>query len=197
MGTREIKFRAWVRNHHNPEYEKWLKTAIYDPNIGSYDKYERETGKSFAAGFVSAMEYNPHANDEWLGETQPLNPVIEAIQEQGDFLMQYTGLKDKNGREIYEGDIIEKTQYDKPTHNPKKKPCQVRYVVEWWEQKHQDNDHNNKILADDPSAFSQDPGFRAQQLDYENTKKFGHHSWSPFSTCEVIGNIYENPELLQ
>lgn len=72
-------------------------------------------------------------------------------------LMQYTGLKDRNGREIYEGDIV---GY---------KWQAVRselLVVEW-------------SVSDGAYLFG---GIRT---DY--AVKYG----------EVIGNIYENPELLE
>lgn len=69
--------------------------------------------------------------------------------------MQFTGLKDKNGKEIYEGDIIirvsEKAMY---TKNPQKIP---KNIVQW---KH--------------------AGFYLR-IDVE---------------YEVIGNIYENPNLI-
>ena len=64
-------------------------------------------------------------------------------------LMQYTGLKDKNGKEIYEGDIITK-QYGDHT---------VNLEIKW----------------DDYGGFS--------ELYCGNE-------------IQVIGNIYENPELL-
>jgi uncharacterized phage protein (TIGR01671 family) len=72
-------------------------------------------------------------------------------------LMQYTGLKDKHGKEIYEGDIV---KILKPlTHGW----CPVLVEVQY-------------------SA----PEFC---VDYG-------HSNGLHSACEVIGNIYENPELL-
>jgi len=68
-------------------------------------------------------------------------------------LMQYTGLKDKNGKEIYEGDIIR--VYD---------------------------GENTEVYYDDGCFLVL--GFRADEL-------YLHED-----TCEVVGNIYENPELL-
>ena len=73
-------------------------------------------------------------------------------------LMQYTGLKDKNGKEIYEGDILSEWGMDKEHY---------RYAVEDMVDfliSYGDSDHW------DGGSF---PGI-----------------W------EVIGNIYENPELL-
>ena len=73
-------------------------------------------------------------------------------------LGQFTGLHDKNGKEIYEGDIV--TNGDK----------NIRYIVEWY-----------------------DTGLRARQ--YNNKSYIGLEYWK--DVLEVIGNIYENSELLR
>jgi len=69
-------------------------------------------------------------------------------------LMQYVGLKDKNGTEIYEGDVIV-WEYN-----------EIPQEVKW----------DNSI-----GGYS--------------TKRY--HLWRAINKMEVIGNIYENPELLQ
>ena len=81
-------------------------------------------------------------------------------------LMQYTGIKDKNGVEIYEGDIL--------TFMNKKKASEV---VEW----------------DDKGA-----SFCMKSIKNESSSGAGlyinEYGWCPY---KVIGNIYENPELLE
>ena len=73
-------------------------------------------------------------------------------------IKQYTGLKDKNNKEIYEGDIF---------HIGSKK---ILYVVEWI-----------------------DCGLKGRQI--KNKSWIGLDYWK--DDIEVIGNIYENPELLK
>jgi uncharacterized phage protein (TIGR01671 family) len=79
-------------------------------------------------------------------------------------LMQYTGLKDKNGKEIYEGDIIEYWQ-----SYPVKKDEELIRVVMVWEE---DVDYDGLFMMS---------GWR---LDSDS------------NDAEIIGNIYENKELL-
>lgn len=78
-------------------------------------------------------------------------------------LMQYTGLKDKNGVEIYEGDII---QYYTFYYGNKR---ERKEVVEWIDD-----------MQDDSFGEPLSMGYRF----------YG-------SEIEVIGNIYENHQLLE
>ena len=93
-----------------------------------------------------------------------------------DPLMQYTGLKDKNGVEIYEGDVVE-------VGMGRIEPTALQ--VEWggtWRY----------------AAF----GLHGKRKNRGDDNWETEYSWDVLnpetaSACRVIGNIYENPELME
>lgn len=106
----------------------------------------------------------------WNGKHKEMR-VVDAMLRSGevmcgedafkpDALMQYTGLKDKNGKEIYEGDILSIRDG---------KPKQVKW--------------SDDIRNCGECSEVQATGFDLEEFCNSNER-------------EVIGNIYENPDLL-
>lgn len=132
--SRDIKFRVWSKTINKMWYPKFAL---------------------FESGCVYSKKENYELLDEAMNGMSSLN--------EDNVIMQYTGLKDKNGKEIYEGDIL---------------LCESRkpYLLVEWDQ---------------------------EELTYRAKEKlntaYGYKlsSFNIFGYFEVVGNIYENPELLE
>jgi uncharacterized phage protein (TIGR01671 family) len=139
--SREIRFRAWDRE----------KEAMYFDVQNVYDCAPEGTDAHFQAfgQFISGgkwIEFSEHQAGRFA-------------------LMQYTGLKDKNGKEIYEGDLLRELNHWPASYTTKK--------------------HGTVYL---PVQFK-DGGYFYGEDEVLSGHDTGH--------LEVIGNIYENPELLK
>jgi uncharacterized phage protein (TIGR01671 family) len=97
-----------------------------------------------------------------------------------EILLQYTGLKDKNGKEIYEGDILKAGQEYYVVYYSKRNAsmfCMARWYYK--DLIEEQREYETEIDIDD-----------ADIREYSFSNMLLMH-------FEVIGNIYENPELLE
>ena len=118
--------------------------------------WHKDLKKMFKIGQITLEKgtWNFEPNDrDFIGMSIPYQPSF--------VLMQYTGLHDKNGKEIYEGDIVRII-----VNNNIEKICKVEF--------------KNGIFG---VMFSKNKDLTA----------FPHFCNTTF---EVIGNEYDNPELL-
>jgi len=151
---REIKFRAWVYDEEK-EGNKMVNV------IGIFFKGNR---------FIPYRVIIDEEEKVWL------LPNSE--------LMQFTGLKDSKGKEIYEGDIVRfyEQGYDPNEPDEERIEPETTTVFIYWNE-------NGKCLAID---WGYEDGRIAPVgwgYVYIRNSLFNYH--------EVIGNIYENPELLK
>jgi uncharacterized phage protein (TIGR01671 family) len=140
---REIKFRAWDKK---TESMVEVMNLDYFTNSGCTKK---------SPSHLYVHEYSISFN----GETDSLQ--YDDISDRFE-LMQYTGLNDKNGKEIYEWDILQ------------------------W--KFNNEDRLYKVLWDNGCG-------RWLVENINDTKDITHILHDSFT--EIVGNIYENPELLK
>ena len=131
-----------------PRYRVWVKTEkriVFSDDILSID-YENKEIVTQQVYFVNGL---PDDRDIYCYDFDEIE------------LMQSTGLKDKNGKEIFEGDIVKmaKDVYSEPTYY--------------------------EVVRHRGGAY---------RLE---SKQHGCELWLRHTDCEVVGNIYENPELLE
>lgn len=142
---RELKIRAW-------HLSKKIMAEVRDFNWTgevhvSYKQGPEKSGYFFGGNTVG---------DDWLKDEH--------------ILMKFTGLKDKNGKDIYEGDILENDNG-------------VKYVVVWAEQ-----------LA---AFYLSIPNTqRGKEIISCAASKVANEPMLLFKEA-VIGNVYDNPELLE
>ena len=148
MTQRKVKFRI---------FHKKAKKMIYLDDMQICGEYAHLTFGS--SGFVYGVDaYGEEKDiaainglDHYINDGE-INSFVYNTNIEEFEVMQYSGLKDKYSKEIYEGDIIKHTGFDDEEYIQE---CPSLNFFHFWEET-EDN-----------------------------------------ITVEVIGNIYENPELLR
>ena len=132
-----------------------------------------------------AMAGKPKNEGEWTYGEVHLQSTIPHIHEgmdkypiDVDTVGQFTGLKDKNGKEIYEGDIVYSEFAD---------GSNCMFLVGW----------NNKLSC---FGVMNEYNYRSKQLGYD-FPEFDNHLFIEVlknsKIFKIIGDIHDNPELLK
>ena len=167
---REILFRG-----KRTDNGKWIEGGIYTDENQTY--------------IIHTYRYIPDTRDWDTVEFYENHPryKIGYVAVEPESIGEFTGLTDKNGTRIFEGDIV-KTQpfYDRP-YSDKRKSKQFIGTVEY------------KIKTFNGSSVYPKQDYQAEWglKFYEDFGKYVHSFWSDLWNCEVIGNIHDNPELLK
>ena len=134
-----------MKEKNSFKFRAWLKSAKEMVEVLEIDFYNKEV----------AYIWTEQVSDYELEQTREVDKLNDVI------LMQSTGLKDKNGVEVYEGDIL---------YRPLQGKRKVYYPY-----------------SDSVASY----GLREISTGFGSTLQDAHAVW------QVIGNIYEDPELLE
>jgi uncharacterized phage protein (TIGR01671 family) len=136
-----------------------MREILFRGQTRRYGEKVRLNGEKIKSNWVYGGIF-PQNGDGDFAIIYQQEPTIEKYPVYADTVGQYTGLTDKNGTKIFEGDIV---KYGDTVHN----------VV-----------------------FEQRNGTAYFGLVYSTLETLSFGYYQDLKQIEVIGNIYDNPELL-
>lgn len=148
---RTIKFRGKDANG------EWKEGSLI------IDKYQRSDGKQFDVAFiVSGLPCMESPGDMWTAKMQRVDPATVG---------QFTGLLDKNGKKIFEGDILKVYYYGKSKVFGVVRFAQSRFFI--------DDEFMDEFMIEE------------LRVKIPMTEMFSKYQF------EVIGNCWDNSELMK
>lgn len=146
-------------------------------------KFRAKHGKEWVYGDLRLTSREPHI---W---TDPYTSHIINTETIG----QYTGLKDKNGKEIYEGDILRVEEFKNESDSMEKSE-KLYEVFDLEDMKGKKRREYITPVCWENGAFVMSV---LQENDTYLDVLYGDMRLSfPIFIFEIIGNIYDNPELI-
>lgn len=145
-----------------------MREILFRGQTRRYGEKVRLNGEKIKSNWVYGGIF-PQNGDGDFAIIYQQEPTIEKYPVYADTVGQYTGMKDKNGKKIFEGDILKIKSHD----------YNYEYITQVYYSCH-------TLCVD---IYGQ---------DYDSTAiGFADDIWDE-ECCEieVIGNIYDNPELL-
>lgn len=136
-----------------------MREILFRGQTRRYGEKVRLNGEKIKSNWVYGGIF-PQNGDGDFAIIYQQEPTVEKYPVYADTVGQYTGLTDKNGTKIFEGDIV---KYGDTVHN----------VV-----------------------FEQRNGTAYFGLVYSTLETLSFGYYQDLKQIEVIGNIYDNPELL-
>ena len=121
--------------------------------------------------FYNGKHYINVQTDRVNSGGYPIREFIEVIPET---VGQYTGLTNRNGKKIFEGDIVKEEYEVFVSARAKEKRVKIGYV-----------EYESNSLCCGYYAY------------FWNDKEKWRGNFAIHCGCEVIGNIHDNPELLK
>jgi hypothetical protein len=130
----------------------------------AFRAWDKQTGEMFEVHELYFVDNSNTFGKGILDEHNDFHPMDEIE------LMQFTGLLDKNGKKIFEGDIVRRM---------KEKPDKFHFEI------YDPNPLISEIFYDKACFF------------VRGIADMNFYIGAVHEKIEVIGNIYENPELLE
>lgn len=144
---KEIKYRAWDN----------VEMKMYYTGEESDIHFYFDSSGIVADRYFDSMVYTPEGDSYPTGDYERLEHLV---------YMQYTGLKDKNGVEIYDGDIV-----------------RISYM----------NPLIGKIAEDFYKIETQDSSL-VKMIHSSGEERWHRYLYLQYKEVEIIGNVYENPD---